>query len=227
MLLASSLQEILPHGDRDHFVYVWQRFDQDQVVGSGIQVEHVSALGSGEFEVLLSEDGVGIGRTRLRDTGDALLLLREDDLSRGLRLTYDPPLPQLRVPLFSGEQRTSASISLSRLADGQLIGTFPVEELITMRPGPAPHSTIGRFPHSVLVQVVRTMHVPDENTEMHTEITLVPGIGEIKSTGEIAGAPLLRRQLACAIIGGRRVGDCTNLSPIGKEQSGAGSSDVR
>ncbi len=214
VLLANALQDIVPHGDRDHFVYLWQRFDRGQVVGSGIQVEHVTAVGGGEFEVLLSEDGVGVGRTRLRDTGDELLLLREDDLSRGLRLTYDPPLPQLSVPLFPGEQRASVSANVTRLQDGQPMGTFPVEQLIKIRPGPATHSAIGNFPRSVLVQIVRTVQGEDETDELNTESVLVPGIGELSSTGEIPDAPLLHRELACAIIAGRRVGDCMHLPQI-------------
>lgn len=219
VLLANALQDIVPHGDRDHFVYIWQRFDRGQVAGTGIQVEHVTAVGGGEFEVLLSEDGVGVGRTRLRDTGDELLLLREDDLSRGLRLTYDPPLPQLSVPLFPGEQRASASANVTRLADGQPIGTFPVEQLINIRPGPPTHSGIGSFPRSVLVQVVRTVQGEDETDELNTESVLVPGIGELSSTGEVPDAPLLHRKLACAIIAGRRVGDCTHLPQVQPEPS--------
>ena len=56
-LLATSLQELVPHGDRDHFVYVVER-----AAGAGaaaVQVEHVTALDErGEFEVTLSENGM-------------------------------------------------------------------------------------------------------------------------------------------------------------------------
>jgi hypothetical protein len=223
--LATSLQEIVPHADRDHFVYVWQQFDHGQLLDSGIQVEHVTALGGGEFEVLLSEDGMVVGRTRLRDTGDALLLVSEDNLTQGLRLTYDPPLTQLAMPLFAGARRNSASATMTQLADGQVVGVFPVEQEIRVEPGHAVHSRLGTFPRSIVVQEVRTLQIPDGATELKTTTVLVPGIGEFSSIGSASGAPPLRRELACALIGGRRVGDCTNLNQW-RDQSGARSPDV-
>jgi hypothetical protein len=209
--LATSLQEIVPHADRDHFVYVWQRFEGGRLAGSGIQVEHVTGLGNGEFEVLLSEEGMAVGRTRLRDTGESLLLVSEEDLTRGLRLAYDPPLAQLVVPLFAGEKRASASVTITRLADGQVIGVFPVEQVINVRPGGGVQCPLGTFADSVVVQETRTLHIPERSAELMTTTVLVPGIGEISSVGNASGAPPLRRQLACAIIGGRRVGDCAHL----------------
>lgn len=216
----------MPHADRDHFVYVWQRFDGGQLVGTGIQVEHVTALGAGEFEVLLSEDGMAVGRTRLRDTGDALLLVSEDDLTQGLRLAYDPPLTQLVVPLFAGEQRASASATMTRLADGQVVRAFPVEQTTNVGPGHAVDSPLGTFARTVVVQEVRTLQIPDGSTALTTTTVLVPGIGEISSIGSASGAPPLRRELACAIIGGRRVGDCTHLNQR-RDERGARSPDVR
>jgi hypothetical protein len=210
--LATSLQEIVPHADRDHFVYVWQRLAGGRPARSGIQVEHVTALGNGEFEVLLSEEGTALGRTRLRDTGDALLLVSEDDLTQGLRLAYDPPLTQLVVPLLAGERRASASVTITRLADGQVIGVFPVDQVIDVRPGAAVQSPVGTFARSVVVQEVRTLHIPERPAELMTTTVLVPGIGEISSVGSASGAPPLHRQLACAIIGGRRVGNCAHLN---------------
>jgi hypothetical protein len=210
--LATSLQEIVPHADRDHFVYLWQRFDNGQLLGRGIQVEHVTAVGGGEFDVLLSEDGMGVGRTRLRDTGDALMLVSEDDLTTGLRLTYDPPLTQLVVPLFAGEQRVSGSATLTRLKDKQVVAVFPVEQVINVEPGHTVRSALGNFPRSIVVQEARTLQIPDGATALETTTVLVPGIGEISSVGSASGAPSLRRELACALIGGRRVGDCTHLN---------------
>jgi hypothetical protein len=209
--LATSLQEIVPHADRDHFVYLWQRLDGKQLLGNGIQVEHVTAVGGGEFDVLLSEDGMAVGRTRLRDTGDALMLVSEDDLTKGLRLSYDPPLTQLAVPLFAGEQRASGSATLTRLEDKQVVAVFPVEQVINVEPGHAIRSALGNFPRSIVVQEARTLQIPDGPTALETTTVLVPGIGEISSVGSASDTPSLRRELACAIIGGRRVGDCTRL----------------
>ncbi len=209
--LAETLQQIAPHADRDHFVYVWQRVEAGQVIASGIQVEHVSALGEGEFEVLLSEDGTAVARTRFRDTGSSLLLEREEDLIRSLRLTYDPPLPQLTAPVIPGEQRASASVSLARLEDSQVVGVFPAQQEVRVSPGPAVRFAFGNFGHSVLVQVSRTLQMPEESAELKSETLLVDAIGEVRSTGSASATQLLRRELVCAIIGGKRVGDCTDL----------------
>ena len=91
--LATSLQKLVPHADGDHLVYLWRRAAEGGGVDAGIQVERVTAASpAGEFEITTSEDGMAIGRTRLRDDGHALLLLGED-FGPGERVRYDPPLP--------------------------------------------------------------------------------------------------------------------------------------
>src|SRR5262245_34502995 len=102
--LAPSVQALVPHAARDPFVYLWKRSNEGRPIGSGIQVEHVAALRApGEFEITMSEDGIASGRVRIRDDGKAIVVLGEDDLSRGIRLRYDPPLPYLESPVMSGE----------------------------------------------------------------------------------------------------------------------------
>src|ERR1041385_8651260 len=71
--LATSLQALVPHADGDHFVYVFRRAFEGRFVDAGVQVEHVSAMHEADqFEVALSENGVGTGRVHLRDTGTAI-----------------------------------------------------------------------------------------------------------------------------------------------------------
>jgi hypothetical protein len=225
--LANSLQEIVPHSDRDHFVYVWRRIEDGRVTAAGVQVEHVSAIKGGEFEVTLSENGTAMGRMRFRDEGRTLVLLREDDLSRGVRFTYDPPLAQLQVPLFPGRQQVSASATMARSADGETIAVVPVTQVVEAQPGAAVRSRVGDYRSSVVIRTARTLHLPDEVSEMQAETVVVPGIGEIRSTGSVSDTQVLHRELACAIIGGRRIGDCTNLNKSWEENNDAGPSDVR
>src|SRR5262245_35291476 len=76
---ADSLSELMPHGDRDHFVYIWQKVSNGERLAEGVQVEHVqSSPERDEFEVVLSEDGVPAGRLRMRDDGQQIALLDED-----------------------------------------------------------------------------------------------------------------------------------------------------
>lgn len=217
----------MPHGDRDHFVYVWERFVNGRRVGRGIQVEHVTAApGANEFEVALSEDGTLAGRVRARDDESALSLLSEEDLAGGLRLSYDPPLRQLGLPLVIGEQSATSTTTITRLSDGEVLGTVPVTQVVRvsamaavnwMNSGPRP---------AVLLRTVRTVQFPEGGKELSTDMLLVEGIGEVRSEGKASDMPLLRRQLVCAWIDGRSFGDCSKLNEIWEEPNHAGSSDL-
>ena len=169
--LAASLDEFAPHADRDHFVFIWERIAGGQRVAQGIQVEHVTASETaGEFEVTLSEDGVPAGRLSIRDDGHALLLVSEDDLSRGIRFAYDPPLPQLTAPLFAGEQRAAAIATVSQLADGQPLGTVQVTQVTEAGVAPTVHAPFGEYKHAVLLRTVRTLHFSEGITELQTSM---------------------------------------------------------
>jgi hypothetical protein len=221
--LATSLQELVPHGDRDHFVYIWQRTANRKPIDDGIQVEHVSARGKDEFEIVLSENGVGTGRVRIRADDRALLILGEDDLSRGIRLTYDPPLPYLEMPLVAGEHRATASAAVTDLTDGQALGTLQVTEVIQTQAAPPLLTPLGRCEHPVLVRAVRTLQGLQGQMELYTVTILAPGLGEVRSEGIASGAPAVYRELACATVGGRRIGDCGNLNARLEELRHAGS----
>ncbi|MFI5364113.1 MAG: hypothetical protein ACHQ4J_00675 [Candidatus Binatia bacterium] len=225
-VLASSLEELAPHADGDHFVYIWERFADGQRLGEGIEVEHVSATGGGEFEVTVSEDGQPAGRLRVRDDGHALLLLSEDDLSRNMRLSYDPPLPQLTAPLLAAEQRSEATATVSRLADGHAVGTVRVTQITQARAAQDVHSSLGEYKRGVLMHVVRTLYFSEGATELQSSMMLVPGIGEVRSEGAASGAPVLRRALACALIGGHSVGNCQTLQQRLEKLHDAGPTDV-
>jgi hypothetical protein len=214
MPVVRSLQELMPHGDRDHFVYLWQRFDGAQVVADGIQVEHVTAGANGEFEVALSENGMAMGRMRLRDLAVRLVLEFEEDLANGFRISYDPPLPQIQLPLQPGRYESTASATFTRLADGATVGVVPVTQVVEISPGPAVDSRVGRHPHSVIIRLVRTLQTPEQAEELRMETIVVPGVGETSSMGNTADGLRMYRELACAIIGGHRLGDCTKLRNV-------------
>jgi len=208
--LATSLQELVPHGDRDHFVYLWRRTLDGKNVAAGIHVEHLTALGDGDFEVTLSEDGGAIGHSRFRDDGTSLLLLSED-LGPQLRLSYDPPLPQLAVPLYRGQQRSTAVATVSRSSDQQSVETLPVTQVTEATVAPPVHAAIGEYAQAIEIHSVRTLEFPHGPFELDTTAVLVPGIGEIRSRGKATGAAVLYRELACATIGGKRIGNCRDL----------------
>jgi hypothetical protein len=207
--LATSLQELTPHANGDHFVYVWKQVSGG-VVRAGIHVEHFTSLDNGEFDVTLSEDGALIGHTRFRDDGHALLLVSET-FGRNLRLSYDPPLPQLHIPLYPGETRATATVTVSALDDDKHLDTLPVTQVLQASPAPAVHVPLGDYTHGVQVRTVRTLQFPEGPVELSSTALLVPGIGEIRSQGAATGASPLVRELACATIGGRHIGTCRTL----------------
>ncbi len=221
--LAGTLHELLPHGDRDHFVYIAQRPSGNATT---LQVEHITALDDrGTFEVTMSENGTQTGRLRARDDGSRIVLLEEDDLVRDIRLSYDPPLPYLEAPLFTGESHTTSTARVSRLSDGQAAGSVRVTQRMSVGSAGGIKTVLGTYPHPIVVHIVRTLQGPDGDIEVDTTMFLAPGIGEIRSVGGPAGAPALQRELACALIGNRAIGDCHQLDIQTPEANHAGSAD--
>jgi hypothetical protein len=227
VVLANSLRELLPHSDGDHLVYIWQRRVDGRPVAAGIQVEHVSGLGGGEFEVALSEDGVATGRVLIRDDAKALLILSEDDFARGLRLSYAPPLPYLEMPLVAGERHVTATATATQLATGESVGSVQVTQTVQASATSPVHSELGTYERPVLLRTTRRLETAEGALELTTAMILAPGVGEIRSDGSASGAPAMHRELACATIGGHHLGDCRTLNVRVKELQRAGSTDVR
>jgi hypothetical protein len=225
--LADSVQELVPHGDGDHFVFIWQRIADGKPIGNGIQVEHVTAVEGGDFEITLSENTTGVGRVRIRDVGKSIVLLSEDDLTRGVHLQYDPPLPYLEGPVVTGEQRAASEAKITALSDGAPLGALRVAQVIQVRPAGAVRSQLGTFDRAVAVGTARTLQGPGGDVEMRTATLIVPGLGEIGSKGSVAGGPILQRELACALIGGRPIGNCHRLNQALQELENAGPADVQ
>ena len=223
--LATSLQELAPHGDGDHFVYVWKQGLGGGSVRAGIQVEHMTSLDNGEFDVTLSEDGVIVGHTRFRDDGHTLLLLSES-LGRGLRLSYDPPLPQLQTPLYAAQLRSAATATISTVAEGRQLDTLQVTQLVETTAARDVRSRLGDYAHAVQVRTLRTLQFPDGPVELSSTAVLVPSIGEVRSEGAATGAAPLVRELACATIGGRAIGNCQTLREQVEKLERAGSTDI-
>ncbi len=132
-------------------------------------------------------------------------------------------LPQLEMPLVAGEHRASATAQVTRLADNQHVGSMQVTQVTRAGAGPAIHSTLGNFENAVSVETVRSLHTPEGRIELSTVVVLVPGIGEIRSDGAASGATAVHRELACATIGGRSLGNCRDLNTRVEELRKAGS----
>ncbi|HYD48700.1 MAG TPA: hypothetical protein VEB21_10150 [Terriglobales bacterium] len=220
-VLAADLRQIQPLHDRDHYVYVWQRLVDGNRQAEGIHVEHVSALpASGQFEIDIAEDGAPSARLRMSYDERLLALIDEEDLSQGIRLTYSPPLPQLVAPLVVGEQQLSATASIRRLQDGDSIEGVAVTQSIRVRQARKVESELGNYDDAVAVRTKRRVHTPAGAIVLDSAVLLVPGIGEIRSEGStsapappggVAKVVVTRRELACAIIAGKAIGDCRKV----------------
>lgn len=214
-----TLRAVLPFQDRDHFVYVWQRIVDGEREAEGVQIEHISALpNANELEVTISEDGTAAGRLRLFYDGKRLDLLSEDDLAGGLRRSYDPPLSQLLAPLADGERAVQSRAVVSRIDDGMALAEIEVEQKVRVSHVDRVDSHLGKFERGVVVEARRTLHTPDGKIEMMSAMLLVPGVGEIRSEGTTMMAnsggirAVMRRELACAIVRDRAIGDCRAVS---------------
>lgn len=219
-LLANSLAEIVPHHDRDHFVFLVERPSPEGFRPSALQVEHVSKLtDSGDYEVALSEDGMATGKVLIRDDGQTLWLVSEEDYTRGFKLTYEPPLPYLSVPLFAGETKATSSADVRQLGTNQAAGRLQVTQTTRTAAAPPGQWMFGTYSRGVQLTTERTLVGPDGPLQLTNVTILVPGVGEVRSEGSAAGSPVLRRQLACAIVANRSVGNCAQLFQL-LERSG-------
>ena len=219
--LAATVSEIQPLHDRDHYVYVWQRLIDGKRSAEGVQVEHVTALPtSGEFEITITEDGTPAGRLRVAIDAQNLSLLEEDDLTQGIRLSYSPPLPQLIAPVLVGEQSGTARASIERIEDGSRMNEVEVSQTTRIRRAGKVESEVGTYSNGIALRTRRRLQTPAGAIELENALVLVPGIGEIRSEGSTSAtlaaahqaeethSIITRRELACAIIAGKAIGDC-------------------
>lgn len=226
--LAESLNELMPHGDRDHFVYIWQKVADGKRLAEGVQVEHVQrSPESDEFEVILSEDGIPAGRIRMRDDGQELAILNEDDLQQQMRLTFSPALTRFEIPIVPGERQVRSTAVVSSLTQAGTVTSVDVSQVVRLYPAEGVESPLGDYPHGVGVETERVLHWPWGDAAFARIAMLVPGLGEIRSEATGGEGFVLRRELACAIIGGQAIGDCRAVDAMVEELRNARSSDLR
>lgn len=212
-VLPASLAEIMPHGDGDHFVYIFEKTAGAGGVEKGIQVEHVRVTGGpGEFEVALSESGLPIGLARYRETAEGIAVISEDDLHGGVRLSFDPPLLFVPSPLTAGEHRSAGTATLTRLAGDEKVGAVQVTQVTAAAAAPPGTEGAGDWEGAVVLRTARTMRGAGMDIILTVETVVAPGVGEVRSEGQVKGAFTLRRELACGFVGGRRIGDCSDLA---------------
>ena len=226
-VLADSLAELMPHSDRDHFVYIWQKISGGQRLAEGVQVEHVQRSPEGdEFEVVLSENGVPGGRLRLRDDGQEISLLDEDDLAQQMRLSFSPPLTQYEIPLVAGERTSRSTATVTSLTKEAEVTSVNVSQIVRLTAARNVKSSIGNYPRGIGVETERTLHWPWGDAAFRMNAMVVPGLGEIRSEATSGEDFIMRRELACAIIAGRAIGDCKTVDARVQELRNAGPTDV-
>jgi hypothetical protein len=218
----------MPHNDRDHFVYVWQRVANGKRLAEGIHVEHVTRdAESSEFEVVVSENGVPAGRLLMRDDGQELSLIDEDDLEQQVRMTFVPPLTQYEIPLVPGTRQEHSTASLTSLTNETPITTVEVSQIVRMASAENVRSAVGDYDRGIGIEVERTLHWSWGDAAYESSMMYVPGIGEIRSEARVGEGLIVRRELACAIINGHSVGDCSAVDDRLRELRDAGSADIR
>lgn len=210
-VLAPTLSGLMPHGDRDHFVYVSERAIGDQAPETNLTVEHVSALEApGEFEVTESKDGVRVGNAHWLADEHGISLVSEDVDGLGVHLAYDPPLLLFPQPLLVGEHQAFATGAATRLEDGKPVGKFKASVVVRSTAARSHHPLVSG--PAVQFEVTRSLQGPNGALVMHVDSLNAEGVGELESIASLEGAPfVVRRSLVCGFIQGRPVGRCDEL----------------
>jgi hypothetical protein len=211
-VLAARLADVMPHGDRDHFVFRSEKSLGDRKLETSLTVEHISASSTpGEFQVTESSDGVRVGDSLWLSSENGLALVSEDVEGLGLRLTYDPPLLVFPQPLLSGEHRAAATGAATRLSDGGAVGFFRASVMLHSGRARAVHPFVGAG-GAVSLRVTRTLAGANGVLVIRVESVNAEGVGEIESVAALDGVPfVIRRSLVCGFIQGRAIGHCDAL----------------
>jgi hypothetical protein len=211
VLFTGALADLAPLQNGNHFVY------RATLKGGGtpLQVEHVSALETpGEFVVSTSEDGAAMGKIHLRVDGPRALMLSEGLAQDDLIVVYEQPLPSFAVPLTTTSLHSSSAVTLLRASTGTVTAHGHVEQTVTAhRAGP---NAVGA---AFTIYSERILQLPNRVMRLSATTWITPGIGEVRSEGSVDGTEMMRRELLCAIVAGKRVGDkCDQLGAKNPEQ---------
>lgn len=210
-VLVADTGDLMPHNDRDHFVYAGERSGLERAPERSLMVEHVSALPApGQFVVTESSDGERTGDARWQIDDRGVWLLSEDVEGLGVRLSYDPPLLLFPQPLLVGEHRASSTGAATRLDDGQPVGVFRASVLVSSKATRSDHP-LAKGP-AVALAVTRSLEGPNGALILHVDSVNLAGLGEVESVAAFEGTPIvIRRSLVCGFINGKAFGDCSKL----------------
>jgi hypothetical protein len=109
----------------------------------------------------------------------------------------------LAAPLRRTVPPVTAAITVTRLSDGEVIGHGRVEQTTRVEPV-VPDERGVQFG----IHMERTTTLPKRPWRFRVTTFVAPGVGEIWSEGRADDGPAFRRDILCATIGGRRVGEC-------------------
>jgi len=210
-VLAARLADLMPHGDRDHFVYVSQRSLPNHEPQVNLTVDHVSALDRpGEFQVTESSDGERLGDSRWIADERGIALVSEEVDGLGVHVAYDPPLLLFPQPLVAGEHRAEATGAATSLDDGKPMGVFRASAVVKSSPTRTTHPLASG--DAVLIEMTRSLVGPHGALVLHSDTVSAEGVGEIESIAALEGVPIVvRRSLVCGFIQGRAIGRCDEL----------------
>jgi hypothetical protein len=211
-LYTGSLQEIAPFHDGDHYVYRATRAGEDWAV----QVEHVKALDKpGEFLINLTENGSLIAQMHVRESATAASIVSVVYPEQDAGFLFTQPLPVVEVPLRREVLRSDSTVTVWRLSDGKTLDRGDAYQTVTSEPATAERADVS--PAEFELQTERTLHFRAGALHSHATAWVARGIGEVRSDDVVQGVPALHRELVCAIVGGRRIGDCGALLSPKKE----------
>lgn len=197
--------ELLPHQPGNRFVYRARGDAGERTLTSLVS----AAEREDEFLVTLFNGDLVLGQMRLRDDGRSLSIVGEVGPQQNLAVLYREPLPLATLPLELGVQPAfRTGVKILSLSDGAVVAEGEIEQTARVEERTRWFGRKGWL----LFHYERAMVLPTRITRSRSTIWVQPGVGQVRV--EMAGAgeePSERRDLVCALIGGREVGDCSSL----------------
>jgi hypothetical protein len=199
--------ELLPHQPGNRLVYRARGDAGERTLTSLV----TPGERDDEFLVTLFNGNLVLGQTRLRDDGRSIAIVSEVGPQQNIAVSYREPLPLIQLPLRLGEQpEFRTTVKILNLSDGAVLAEGEIQQVASVAERKRSFGRRGWY----LLHFERTMVLPQRATRARSTIWIEPGIGQVRVEmgTEVDGKPSERRDLVCAVIGGRQVGDCRALA---------------
>jgi len=198
LLFDGDVVDLVPHGEGDQLIYRVTRSGQ-----SGSSTETRTVVDQvGVVFFVETREGRKHEEEEFVDRTTELVLRATDDLDDDVETRCEPPLVQLEMPLFAGDEfSTTASCTLRTIPGGVFLGSVPQSNFVVAE-DLVPSLTV---PAGTYENVVRlSSRFLFQGGEELNEAWLAPGIGIIRQV-QTTDVITITRELTDGTIAGESV----------------------